>query len=235
MKSQPLLFRSLNLDENVVCSAMGYLDVSPSKELLFRVDELLREAESLSNPSCYWVIQDHVAVGADGVMVESTPFQTGRTIAKLLKGSSRIALFVATAGREFQEWTDRIKETEECLDIFIVDTIGSCIAEAAGDAMERYLEKEIGTLSHSNRFSPGYCGWSLREQQSLFAMLPDCVCGISLSEDCLMYPIKSISGMIGIGREVESKVYSCDICRKAGCFQSKLRRRKECKEQKTKE
>lgn len=221
------MIKELNLDEHLICSTMGYVDVSPSEELLLRVEELLHDAKSVSNPSFYFCIHSDIQIATDEILVNNICFKTGKTIAKLLQGSSQVAVFVATAGYEFQTWASELKKREDCLDIFIADTIGSCIAEATGDAMERHLEKEIEILSHSNRFSPGYCGWDLKEQQKLFALLPKNTCNISLSDNCLMNPMKSISGIIGIGTTVKRKVYSCDICQKKGCYQSKFKRNKE--------
>lgn len=227
MKTHSLSIQLLHLDKYLICSAMGYIDIDPEKELIERVGILLQEACDISQPKCYFKIYDDITICESSVFVQGTMFNTDRIIAKLMNGSSCIAIFVATAGIEVQQWTHKIKAKDDCLDTFIADTIGSCIAEAAGDAMEPYLEKEVENLLHSNRFIPGYCGWDLEEQQKLFNLLPDNICGISLSEDYLMYPIKSISGIVGIGKTVRNKVYSCDICRKKECYQSRMKRNKE--------
>ena len=110
------------------------------------------------------------------------------------------------------------------LHIFILDVIGSCIAEKAGDKMELLLEKEIADYNHTNRFSPGYCGWDLTEQKKLFALLDGNPCGIKLSESCLMMPIKSISGIIGTGKNVTKKEYGCQFCELETCYKRKYKK-----------
>jgi len=65
--------------------------------------------------------------------------------------------------------------------LFIWDILGSCIAEATGDIMEKFVETELPGIPHTNRFSPGYCGWHVNEQKLLFSLLPDNVCGITLN------------------------------------------------------
>jgi cobalamin-dependent methionine synthase I len=75
----------------------------------------------------------------------------------------------------------------------------------------------------TNRYSPGYCDWPVKDQQKLFSFFPEKFCGIRLSESSLMYPIKSLSGMIGIGSLVSYQLYPCDSCKDENCQYRKLR------------
>ena len=95
------------------------------------------------------------------------------------------------------------------------------IKEAVGDKMERLLEKKIIPFHHTNRFSPGYCGWKLTEQKTLFTLLGGMPCGIHLSDVCLMTPEKSISGIIGVGHKVNEKAYGCRFCDLKTCYKRK--------------
>ena len=77
-------------------------------------------------------------------------------------------------------------------------------------------------LNITNRYSPGYCGWDVSEQQKLFFLLPENCCGIRLTDSSLMLPIKSVSGVIGVGKTVRKTAYKCAVCDKEDCY---LRRR----------
>jgi hypothetical protein len=110
------------------------------------------------------------------------------------------------------------------LKVFIVNTLGSLIAEKCADEMERILQASIDKLGwkHTNRFSPGYCGWSLTEQHELFSLFPTPTpCGISLTDSSLMVPIKSVSGIIGVGKSVSKQEYSCGRCDFDKCYKKK--------------
>ncbi len=78
----------------------------------------------------------------------------------------------------------------------------------------------IKGLHVTNRYSPGYCGWSVAEQGMLFSFLPKNFCDIRLTESSLMIPLKSVSGIIGIGKELRRKGYKCDFCDIANCLRS---------------
>lgn len=86
--------------------------------------------------------------------------------------------------------------------VYIADAIGSVIAEKTADCMEIALDEYIHDRGwrHTNRFSPGYCGWHVSEQKKLFPLFPSAEpCGIRLTDSSLMLPIKSVSGVIGLG------------------------------------
>ena len=82
--------------------------------------------------------------------------------------------------------------------------------------------REAG-LKITNRYSPGYCGWDVSEQKKLFKILPEKFCGIELTDSCLMHPIKSVSGIIGIGKSVKFNEYTCNLCDEADCLYRNLR------------
>jgi hypothetical protein len=78
----------------------------------------------------------------------------------------------------------------------------------------------------TNRYSPGYCGWDVSEQHKLFRLIPDNFCGIRLTESALMDPVKSNSGIIGIGESVKMNPYTCSLCDLKECAYRKVREKK---------
>ncbi len=197
---------------------MGYGGAIPEADLCVLCEELLKEACKVAKPRFYYTIRECEIEGGVIKMADDT-FNSGKTISGLLRRSDRVAIFVATAGEEFQSWMDGISAEGDMISTFIIDSIGSMMVEATGDFMEKQLERdpEMEGVKHTNRFSPGYCGWNIVEQHKLFGLLPDSVCSINLSESSLMHPIKSISGVIGIGENVVAKKYGCSICKRLDC------------------
>ena len=110
--------------------------------------------------------------------------------------------------------------TGDMLRGYIVDSIGSETVEQVADWLERKLEEksQLHGWKITNRYSPGYCGWSVAEQHKLFSFLPEKFCGITLTESALMLPIKSLSGIIGLGPLVKREEYQCSICDMKDCF-----------------
>ena len=104
----------------------------------------------------------------------------------------------------------------ELLEGYVVDIIGSIIVEKAMDTVQLELKSMKNQIT--NRYSPGYCEWNVEEQKKLFSLLPDNFCNISLNDSALMLPIKSVSGFIGIGKDVRYHEYSCEKCNRTNCI-----------------
>jgi hypothetical protein len=94
--------------------------------------------------------------------------------------------------------------------------------------MQNELEKTMISCGKkiTNRYSPGYCGWDVAEQHKLFRLVPGNFCGIRLTESALMDPIKSISGIIGIGENVKFNKYTCNLCDFKNCRYRNSREKK---------
>jgi hypothetical protein len=103
---------------------------------------------------------------------------------------------------------------------YVYDVIGSEIVETAADLMQADLASEMAKLGLkiTNRYSPGYCKWDVEEQHKIFRFMPYNYCGIRLTPSALMDPVKSVSGFIGIGRDVRYNRYTCNLCDMKDCI-----------------
>jgi cobalamin-dependent methionine synthase I len=121
---------------------------------------------------------------------------------------------------DFEGYQQRLKAEGDMVRVFIADALGSVIAEKCADQMELYLQESINKLGwhHTNRFSPGYCGWHVSQQQLLFPLFDGHTCGVRLTDSSLMLPIKSVSGIIGLGKGVRRLDYTCGLCNFDKCY-----------------
>ena len=92
------------------------------------------------------------------------------------------------------------------------------------DKVADLIQEEVNTIALSegrgitNRYSPGYCSWNIREQRGIFDLLPSDEIGVKLLPSFLMKPIKSVSGIIGIGKGKVPGPYMCDMCNMTNCL-----------------
>jgi hypothetical protein len=155
----------------------------------------------------------------DEIEMAGTRFRTGKIIRKLLAKSEEYAFFAATAGPGPENLSRSLIGGGHYLEGYITDLVGSGIVEEVASLLHRHIGEEASSsgLKVTNRYSPGYCSWDVSEQQKLFSLLPSGCCGITLSDSSLMSPIKSISGIIGIGSSVDYSEYICEICSMKDC------------------
>lgn len=219
-----LQFKDLNLSKEAVYTEMGYGKELPDEPVRQLVDTLFATAYKTVKPRFYFQISEG-QLDRDCIICGSCVLHVNRTIATLLKNSERFIFFAATASMEYQEIHNRLADSDDALTLFVWDSMGSCIAEATGDLMEKFVEASLPDIPHTNRFSPGYCGWHVSEQKLLFSLLPPDVCGIRLNDSALMYPIKSISGVMGSGIHVDTRKYGCQFCELENCYKKRLKKR----------
>lgn len=208
-----LTYDDLAIAPSDVFAQMGYGEAVPDAatrhETQFVCDEVRRW---LQPQFCYRVVTE-LPVG----------FSIGKIIERQLRGAEAYALFIATAGSAYEDYQQRLKEEGDVVRMYIADALGSVIAEHCADRMEECVQESIDKLHwhHTNRFSPGYCGWDVSQQQLLFPLFGGQTCGVTLTDSSLMLPIKSVSGIIGLGSEVRKLEYSCGLCTMQQCYKRK--------------
>jgi hypothetical protein len=213
--------RDLGVDNALICSDLGYRDGAPDmiKEL---IDEVLPLVISRLNLRCGFRIlpAESVKLTIGTVSVQGVDFSTGPIISNELKHSTSAAFFAATAGPRLEQWAGEVMASGDMMRGYIIDAIASEYVTQASEWLEHRVEEEAGKRGWqiSNRYSPGHCDWPVSEQHKLFSFLPENFCGITLTESSLMIPIKSVSGVIGLGRDVKRGAFQCAICEFKDCF-----------------
>lgn len=190
-------------------------------------EEILREAEEIAEVRAEYRIFEGIVAddSKKTISVGSQSFNVDKIVYSQLKKSESTALFLCTAGPEIGRRSRMAMQERDLLTGYIYDVIGSEVAEAAADLMQKDLEANAGTdgFRITNRYSPGYCGWDVAEQHKLFSFFPDNFCGITLTESALMTPVKSVSGIIGIGKNVKHNPYTCGMCDMKDCIYRRIR------------
>ena len=218
-------FRDLKLRVDQIERILGYKE-SESHETIYEiVSQLLKESESVCNLKAEYRIFENISFNesARSVEVSNVSFDIGRIIYSQIKRSGSAALFICTAGPEIGIRSRNAMKEGDLLEGYIYDVIGSEAVEAATDLMQIGMEADLALTGKriTNRFSPGYCGWNVAEQHKLFSLMPDNFCGIRLTESALMDPVKSVSGIIGIGENVKKLPYTCSLCDLKDCIYRK--------------
>lgn len=169
---------------------------------------------------------DVVSYQKNILIVDNAQFNLGPIIYRDLKDVSDIFLFVCTIGKKLEDKVQELVSSGDTLSAFILDRIASELVELTADLLEDKIQSELNPIGYNltYRYSPGYCGWPVSEQQKLFQLLPDNFCGIHLTESSLMTPIKSVSGIYGAAYNLIRKDYHCDICDDEFCYRRKTDR-----------
>jgi Vitamin B12 dependent methionine synthase, activation domain len=229
-KSFEIPFTGLDIDMASIERAMGYEGGQSNETLKEIISKSLEEAGEFCQVRAEYSVFPGVKFidESRSVSVSGIVFDVQKIVYGQLKKSDSIAVFLCTAGEEIGNRSREYMKEGNLLEGYVYDVIGSEIADSAADFMQNDLESVAGNQGKkiTNRYSPGYCRWDVAEQHKLFRLMTNNFCGITLSPSALMDPIKSVSGFIGIGKDVRYNPYTCNLCDMKDCIYRRLRGQK---------
>ncbi|PWI46761.1 hypothetical protein CEE45_15140 [Candidatus Heimdallarchaeota archaeon B3_Heim] len=134
--------------------------------------------------------------------------------------AERVALAIVTIGKSLPLEANNRMKSGEYVDGVILDAFGSAGVEQVADQVNREIVDIVKSqnFEYSQRFSPGYCQWSVQDQELIFNNLPSEDIGVSLTEGYMMKPIKSVSFAINIGKDIKKSRWEtrCKSCVERG-------------------
>jgi len=171
------------------------------------IERLVGEAEAVARPKGVYGSAFVESREGDSVVVEGVTFAS-RVLRVNLAGTDCVYPFVATCGVELEEWSRAIEGT---FHRYCADLIKEAALESAVRALDDHVRETHcpGALSMMN---PGSLpDWPVSEQKNLFALFGGAVesIGVYLTEGCVMFPVKSVSGILFPSDE---GFESCQLC-----------------------
>jgi hypothetical protein len=201
-------FNELNIERATIENFIGFIPDGSPDPFPEIISEVLSQAVDKIKPVGGYILFNNMV------------FNTHSIVTKHLDRSASFAVAVCTAGNEVSRWGAEFNNNGCPIHAYIIDSLGSIAVARAANLIQERLKafmKEQGLLI-TNIYSPGYCNWPTKDQKLLFSLLPDRFCGVTLTDSLLMKPIKSVSGIIGIGKDVSYQKYTCNFCKDLNCL-----------------
>jgi cobalamin-dependent methionine synthase I len=163
------------------------------------IDEIMAEGKALLRPRASYGLFDAATPEPGVTLLGATLRVQSRSLHERLAGCRRAVLFAATIGAEADAWIHEIMEKGEMTRGLLADAYASSAAIALGLEVETLAARvlSVEALSATKRHAPGYGDWPLSDQAPLCGLVGSERIGITLTEEFLMIPAKSISGVIG--------------------------------------
>ncbi|MFA9389839.1 MAG: vitamin B12 dependent-methionine synthase activation domain-containing protein [Prolixibacteraceae bacterium] len=213
---------SMNVKVENVLSNLGMKLSDADDYILSLIDQFTIECKQLAQPraSFLFLSEPHFDTIEKNLHIKHQIFHLGKTITSMLKKSEQVVIFAATVGDAIEQYSKKQMKEGNSLEGYLIDIMGSELAENTADHLHNYLEDLVAKngLGLSNRYSPGYCNWPVSDQKSLFELLGQTPCGISLNASSLMSPVKSVSGILGLGKGLKRVDYKCRLCTDEKCI-----------------
>ena len=178
----------------------GYRDLSRvSPEITATGREMLAVAERLIEPRAFAVRREVERVERDALVLSGGLTFHGSCFWTHLEKASAVACFVVTLGEALDRRAAELSDTGDMLEALFLDTAGSLAVQQTVRRLRGHLavRARADGLALSPRLGPGYHDWPLTEQAALFSAFPRAL-PVTLTEACIMVPLKSLSGLFGL-------------------------------------
>jgi len=213
------------LEETFVLPNMKRLMKMPQSEVfLSRISTAREKCLQYAEPRAIYQNFHIKSVNGDEVCLDSGECFKGKYVAKILKGSKIAILFALTLGEKIDEYIHALKkERMGVTSAFLTEMVASLMLLEAScllskDINENEIQKQGWGITCT--YSPGEETWPLVEQKKIFNLLDASRIGIELTDYCVMKPLKSISGVLGLGPkdELDKTRCACDLCSRRDCI-----------------
>ena len=213
----------IEIDKRQVCRYLGYgNNYKTPTRISSLIDSYIEHAHNLFRPSYTYSIIDIKWIQGSLVFVNNLIIFESQELVRLLEHCHKVAVLIATIGIPLEEKVRQMSEDGRILQAAVLDAIGSSAVEGLVDLVYSRINEEASDigLSISRRFSPGYCDWDLKQQKELFEAVDGNAVEVRLTDQGLMIPQKSISGIIGIGvsKSALENYNPCEACGKHVCL-----------------
>lgn len=176
------------------------------------IHELVEVIRPLARPKAVYGVAFVEARGEDTVTIDGVRF-TSRVLRVNLDQVDRVFPYVATCGTEVDAVTFPATDVVRA---FFWDALKNAVLRAAVTYLAAYLQRTYA-LGRLSRMNPGsLADWPVTQQRALFTLLGDVETsiGVTLTDHCLMLPLKSASGLYF---PTEVTFESCQLCPRARC------------------
>jgi len=199
-----------------------------------RARELADEAEAwFSKNGRPWIYTQEVSsleLKNGTTCIGGAEFSSRKLREILFEADAHSALLVAvSAGKECEEHALALWNEGKPDEYFFLETYGSAVVEqliavASGQICAWADENKMAALPH---FSPGYSGWDIAEQSSLWKLFQKNFGGefpgeLEVLDSGMLRPKKSLLAVIGLTRDLErarrfQKLIPCENCTLMDC------------------
>lgn len=192
---------------------LKYLHMDKNSNAAKKIIDAAEEARSIAKPKALYRQSYIDSSGDDFVVIDGVTLQS-RIMGINLNGVGMVFPFAATCGKEIEEWSSGF---DNYLDRFWADHVKTMALGSAVNSLNRHVEENFSPGGKMSMMNPGSLkDWPITEQEKLFTIIGDSYMkiGIKLTESFMMFPLKTVSGIM---YPSEEKFINCQLCARENC------------------
>jgi len=148
--------------------------------------------------------------------------EINNSMLNLLKGTRYLAFGLSTIGNQLEEKVVELFAKNEYPKAMALDAVGTVASKFLSNYIQSVIcqEAKEQNFQTTKYFSPGSGDWNISQQKNIFQIIPAGKIGVKLTESYMMIPKKSLSWVIGMGKEIiipSKGDNSCKTCLAENC------------------
>ncbi len=218
----------IKIDEEEVLRYQGYhhFKVKKNNEIIIQITrEEIKQGYKLSKPQgIYSLLKiNEIFFSKRRVDLENNiSLYFNNSVIDFLKGTDYLVFGVVTIGNSLEDKISEFFTNKEYSRGLALDAVGTVAVRYLSRHVRSIICKEAKeqNLQTTKHFTPGTAEWDISQQKNIFEIIPADKIGVRLTESYMMIPKKSLSWVIGIGKEIiitSKENDSCKICLAENC------------------
>jgi hypothetical protein len=141
--------------------------------------------------------------------------EINNSMLNLLKGTRYLAFGLSTIGNQLEEKVVELFAKNEYPKAMALDAVGTVASKFLSNYIQSVIcqEAKEQNFQTTKYFSPGSGDWNISQQKNIFQIIPAGKIGVKLTESYMMIPKKSLSWVIGMGKEIIIPSKGDDSCK----------------------
>jgi hypothetical protein len=177
---------------------------NPLRSLDKEVDWARKRARELAQPKAATLRLVVEGLEPEGVVLNGGAKLESPRLSEYFQGAEYATLMGLTIGPQAEEEANGLFAKGDMVKGLALDAAATALVHRVSDQLHRqaFGEAEKGGMKMGPCLSPGGAAWDLTGQRVLFPLLHLEELGFRLLESCFMYPRKSVTRVLPMGREL---------------------------------
>jgi len=207
----------IRVDPRAILYIQGYTGQrEPRQSIVELANRAAAEALTLTEPQAIFREVSISKMNKDSLTMEGDiSLNTGERINGWWKGSKSLSVAVCTISKRLEDRGMEYFAKGEYASAMTLDIAGSVALGWLGNQVQQHIchkAKQAG-LEMGPFINPGYREWPITDQKEIFSIMPAASIGVTLNEECMMKPKKSLTYCAGVGvSEVLESFNRCRYC-----------------------
>jgi hypothetical protein len=179
---------------------------NPNQNILRITEEEINRGYNLFKPQGIYSLIKIISFASKGRidLENELVFRFSKSVINQLKEASHLLVGVVTIGDFLEKKVSKLFSQGEYPRALALDAVGTVAVEDFSRGVRKLARQEVKEqgFKTSRHFSPGYGGLEVSQQDIIFKNIPTDNIGVMLTKGYMMLPQKSLSWIIGVGKEM---------------------------------